>query len=64
MCCLCSFRAGQVGEIAACGCRLWWRVGKRGRWYAISERRAFRVLARELERELGYFEVTGDWPAG
>jgi len=43
---------------------LWWRVGKRGRWYAISERRAFRVLARELERELGYFEVTGDWPAG
>jgi len=62
--CLCSFRAGKRGEIAACGCRLWWRIGKRGRWYAISKRRAVRVLARELGRELSSFEVTGDWPAG
>jgi hypothetical protein len=60
--CLCSFRAGTVGEIAACRCRFWWRVGRRGRWYAISRRRAAGVLARELRRELGYFEVTGNWP--
>jgi hypothetical protein len=57
--CLCSFRA-----IAACGCRFWWRVGTRGRWYAISRRRALRVLARQLRRELAYFDVTGNWPAG
>ena len=62
--CLCSFRAGKAGEIAACGCRFWWRVGKRGRWYAISRRRALGVLARELRRELDYFDVTGNWPAG
>jgi hypothetical protein len=62
--CLCSFTAGKVGEIAACGCRFWWRVGKRGRWYAISRRGALRVLARELRRELDYFDVTGNWPAG
>jgi hypothetical protein len=61
--CLCSFRAARVGEIAACGCRLWWRVGRHGRWYAISKRRARRALVRELRRELGYFEVAGDWPA-
>jgi hypothetical protein len=53
--CLCSFRAGRVGEIAACGCRFWWRVGKRGRWYAISKRRAFRALVGELGRELSSF---------
>jgi hypothetical protein len=57
--CLCSFRAGTVGEIAACGCRFWWRIGRRGRWYAISKRRA---LMCELRRELGYLEVTGKWP--
>jgi hypothetical protein len=62
--CLCSFRAGKAGEIAACGCRLWWRVGRRGRWYAISRRRALSVLARELRRELDYFDVTGNWSAG
>ncbi len=62
--CLCSFRAGKAGEIAACGCRFWWRVGTRGRWYAISRRRALRVLTRELRRELDYFDVTGNWPAG
>jgi hypothetical protein len=61
--CLCLFRAGKVGEIAACGCRFWWRVGKRGRWYAISRRRALGVLARELRHELDYFDVTGNWPA-
>ena len=60
--CLCAFRAGSVGEIAACQCRFWWRVGRRGRWYAISKRRALRALVRELRRELGYFEVTGNWP--
>ncbi len=60
--CLCSFRAGRAGEIASCGCRFWWRVGKRGRWYAISKRRAFRALLPVVMRELGYFEVTGDWP--
>ena len=62
--CLCSFRAGKAGEIAACGCRFWWRAGTRGRWYAISRRRALGVLARELRRELDYFDVTGNWPAG
>jgi len=62
--CLCSFRAGKVGEIAPCGCRFWWRAGKRGRWYAISRRRALGVLAHELRRELDYFDVTGNWPAG
>ena len=62
--CLCSFRAGKAGEIAACGCRFWWRVGRRGRWYAISRRRALGVFARELRRELDYFDVTGNWPAG
>jgi hypothetical protein len=34
-----------------------------GRWYAISKRRAFRVLMPGLIRELGYLEVTGRWPA-
>ena len=34
------------------------------RWYAISRRRALRVLTRELRRELDYFDVTGNWPAG
>jgi len=60
--CLCSFRAGRVGEIAACECRSWWRAGKRGRWYAISKLRAFRALLPELMRGLSYFEVTGRWP--
>jgi hypothetical protein len=62
--CLCSFRAGKVGEIAACGCRFWWRFGRRGQWYAISRRRAQGVLARELRRELDYFELNGNWQAG
>lgn len=62
--CLCSFRAGRAGEIAACECRSLWRVGNRGRWYAISKRRAFRALRPELRRELRYFEVTGGWPLG
>ena len=62
--CMCSFRVGLVGEIAACGCRWWWRVSKRGRWYAVSKRRAFRVLVSELRRELSYYEATGSWPAG
>ena len=62
--CLCSFRAGKVGEIAPCECRSWWwRVGKHGRWHAISKRRAFRALRTELMRELSYLELTGDWPA-
>ena len=62
MFCRCSFRVGRLGEIAACECRSWWRVGKGGRWYAISKRRAFRTLVPELTREVGYFEVTGGWP--
>jgi len=62
MFCRCSFRAGRLGEIAACGCRFWWRVGRRGQWYAISRRRALRALLPELMGELGHFEVTGDWP--
>ena len=62
--CLCAFRVGRRGEIAVCQCRSWWRVGRRGRWYAISKRRAFRALLPELRRELGYFETTGRWPAG
>jgi hypothetical protein len=53
---------GRPGEIAACGCGFWWRVSKRGRWYAISKRRAFRALMPGLIRELGYLEVTGRWP--
>jgi hypothetical protein len=61
MFCRCSFRAGRRGEIAACECRSWWRVGRRGRWYAISKRRAFRALLPELMRELGHFEATGNW---
>ncbi len=56
-------RAGQPGEIATCGCGFWWRVSKRGRWYAISKRRAFRALMPGLMRELGYLEVSGHWPA-
>ena len=60
--CRCRFRAGRPGEIAACGCRFWWRVSKRGRWYAISKRRAFRALMPDVMRELGYLEVTGRWP--
>jgi len=32
--------------------------------HAISRRRALGVLARELRRELDYFDVTGNWPAG
>jgi hypothetical protein len=45
------------------GCGFWWRVSKRGRWYAISKRRAFRTLMPGLMGELGYLEVTGRWPA-
>ena len=52
----------QGGEIAACECRSWWRAWKRGRWYAISKRRAFRALLPELMRELSYYEMTGRWP--
>ena len=52
------------GEIAACECRSLWRVSKRGRWHAISKRRALRALLPELMRELSYFEVAGGWPAG
>jgi len=62
MFCRCSFRAGRRGEIAACGCRSWWRVGRGGRWYAISKRRALRALLPQLMRELGHFEATGSWP--
>jgi hypothetical protein len=61
--CRCRFRVGRPGEIAACRCGFWWRVSKRGRWYAISKRRAFRALTADLIRELGYLEVTGRWPA-
>jgi hypothetical protein len=60
--CWCSFKAGRPGEIAACKCRYWWRVSKRGRWYAVSKRRAFRVLLPDLVRELCCFEMTGAWP--
>jgi hypothetical protein len=62
--CRCLFRVGRPGEIAACGCRSWWRVSKRGRWYAISKRRAFRALLPDMRLDLGYFEMTGRWPAG
>jgi len=62
MFCRCSFKVGRWGDIAACECRSWWRVGKRSRWYPISKRGAFRALLPELMRELNYFEVTGDWP--
>jgi hypothetical protein len=62
--CQCLFRAGRLGEIAACACRYWWRASKRGRWYAISKRRAFRALLPDLRREVGGFEMTGEWPAG
>jgi len=62
MVCRCSFRAGSRGEIAACACRYWWRVGRLGRWYAISRRRAFRAFRPELIREIGHFETTGSWP--
>jgi hypothetical protein len=61
--CHCSFKPGRPGEIAACTCRFRWRANKRGQWYAISKRRAFRVLTPELRRVLGQFEVTGSWPA-
>jgi hypothetical protein len=63
MMCRCWFRAGGLGEIAACECRFWWRVNRRGRWYAISRRRAFRALRPDLLRGLSYFEATGEWPA-
>ncbi|HEV2375266.1 MAG TPA: hypothetical protein VGS19_24285 [Streptosporangiaceae bacterium] len=59
--CRCLFRAGKPGEVAACECRSWWRVSKRGRWHAISKRRAFRRLLPGLRRELSYFEATGTW---
>jgi hypothetical protein len=62
--CACWFRVGQAGEIAVCACRSWWRVSKRGRWCAISKRRALRVLLREVRRELACFEASGRWPAG
>ena len=64
MFCRCSFRVGRVGEIAVCGCRSWWRVGRSGRWYAISQRRAFRALLPDLAHEIGHFEITGGWPGG
>jgi hypothetical protein len=64
MSCRCLFGLGEPGEVVVCQCRFWWRVGRRGRWYAISKRRAFRVLLPDLRRELGFFETTGDWPAG
>ena len=64
MFCRCSFGVGRRGEIAACGCRSLWRVSKRGRWYAVSRRRAFRALLPELRRELRYFDVAGGWPPG
>ncbi len=63
MFCRCSFRAGTRGEIAACACRSWWQVGKRGRWRAISKHRARRALLPSLRRDLAYFELTGKWPA-
>ena len=61
--CRCRFKAGQPEEIVACGCGFWWRVSKRGRWYAISKRRAFRALMPGMMGELGYLEVTGRWLA-
>jgi hypothetical protein len=61
--CRCPLRGGRPGQIAACRCRFWWRVGKRGSWYAISKRRAFRALVPELRRALGDFEAAGGWPA-
>jgi hypothetical protein len=61
--CTCSFQPGRPGQVAACECGYWWRAGKRGRWHAISVRRAFRVLLPELIDGLGRFELTGDWPA-
>jgi hypothetical protein len=64
MYCLCLFRPGARGEIAPCHCGSWWRVGRRGRWHAISRRRAFRALLPELRRALAHFEAAGTWPAG
>ena len=61
--CRCLLRCGRPGEIAACQCRSWWRVSKRGRWQAISKRRAFRALLPGMRRELDHFEMTGGWPA-
>jgi hypothetical protein len=59
--CRCPLRPGAPGQIAACECRFWWRASKRGQWYAISKRRAFRVLAPELRRALADFEQPGGW---
>jgi hypothetical protein len=59
--CRCPRRGGRPGQITACACRFWWRVSKRGHWYAISKRRAFRALAPELRRVLGDFERAGGW---
>jgi hypothetical protein len=55
-------QARRAGEVAACECGYWWRAGKRGRWRAISARRAFRALFPGLMRELSRFELTGGWP--
>lgn len=61
--CRCLLTPGKPGQIAACACRSWWRASKRGQWHAISKRRALRMLLPELRRQLGYFELTGRWPA-
>jgi hypothetical protein len=61
--CRCRSKHGQPGQITACECRFWWRISKRGGWYAISKRRAFRALAPELRRVVAQFEATGAWPA-
>jgi hypothetical protein len=55
-------QADRPGEVAACECGYWWRVGRRGRWHAICALRAFRLLLPGLMRELSYFELTGGWP--
>jgi len=60
--CRCWFRPGTPGEATACECGYWWRADKRGRWRAISARRAFQVLFPALTRDLRIFELTGFWP--
>lgn len=61
--CRCLLQPGTPREITACECSFWWRASKRGQWHAISQRRVFHVLLPQLRRQLGHFEMTGNWPA-
>ena len=60
--CRCDFRSNCVpDEIGVCGCGYWWRVGRRGRWRAISKRKAFKLLWPVIEKELDCWVTTGNW---